>query len=187
MVSSFSVYYFFSNIGSFFGELLGPVLRQYAGFDICIGYFTACIISATLVFILTRPLYRRVPPKKKKTKSWWKAVKAEVWEIRHILKIFIPLPIFWALFYQQNSTWVFQGQSMDCSVGPIGRIPQFQIPPDIMPSIEDIFCLLLIFLFDRYLYPFAERRGFPLRPLRKIGIGYGHLSLFHKKRHFFFF
>lgn len=57
-------------------------------------------------------------------------------------------------------------------IGPIGAIPQFDIPPDLMPSFEDIFCLLTIFLFDKLVYPIAEKMKLPLFPLRRIALGF---------------
>lgn len=38
------------------------------------------------------------------------SIRKDLYDIRHILKVYAPLPIFWALFYQQNSTWVFQAE-----------------------------------------------------------------------------
>ncbi len=34
-------------------------------------------------------------------------------DVKRILMIFIGLPVYWALFYQQNSTWVNQATEMD--------------------------------------------------------------------------
>lgn len=160
------------------GEFLGPVLREYTSFKICFSYFASSLALGTVLLIVTRGIYRKIPPTTKKDKLNWKTnLKRDLWEIRHILRMFIPLPVFWALFFQQNSTWVFQAQSMDCDVGPIGKIPKFTIPPDVMPSLEDIFCLILIFLFDKLLYPLSEKCGYPLFALRKIGIGFFFISV----------
>lgn len=39
------------------------------------------------------------------------------------LGVFGPLVIFWAIFYQQNSTWILQGAQMNCHLG------RLQVPP----------------------------------------------------------
>ena len=39
------------------------------------------------------------------------------------LGVFGPLVMFWAVFYQQNTTWVVQGTHMDCYMGKL------HIPP----------------------------------------------------------
>ena len=40
-----------------------------------------------------------------------------------ILKVFIPLIVFWAVFYQRSSTWIVQATKMDCYLGSL------HIPP----------------------------------------------------------
>ena len=36
-----------------------------------------------------------------------------------ILKVFIPLIVFWAVFYQRSSTWIVQATQMDCYLGSL--------------------------------------------------------------------
>lgn len=149
-------------------------------------------------------VFRLVPPQPQGLPVM-QTVKRDLGDIRHILKVFAPLPLFWSLFYQQNSTWVFQAQQMNREIGkssvsmplsmslrvsscifclvptfflgPFGKIPRLVIPPDIMPSLEDIFCILLILAFDKVLYPLLTRFGRPLRPLRRIGVGFFFITL----------
>jgi dipeptide/tripeptide permease len=40
-----------------------------------------------------------------------------------ILGVFLPITVFWALMFQQNSTWVAQGIDLDCYIGPL------EVPP----------------------------------------------------------
>ena len=40
-------------------------------------------------------------------------------ELVPFLGVFAPLVVFWAIFYQQNSTWVQQGDQMDCYLGSL--------------------------------------------------------------------
>ena len=51
--------------------------------------------------------------------STWERLK----QLVPIIKVFIPLIIFWAVFYQRSSTWVVQATQMDCYVGSL------HIPP----------------------------------------------------------
>eukprot|EP01116_Phalansterium_solitarium_P014349 TRINITY_DN31969_c0_g1_i1.p1 TRINITY_DN31969_c0_g1~~TRINITY_DN31969_c0_g1_i1.p1 ORF type:complete len:387 (+),score=138.46 TRINITY_DN31969_c0_g1_i1:126-1286(+) len=172
--TSFSVFYFFLNFGTLFGEFLGPLLRQSTTFMVTFVVTTGILVVSTVVFFLGRPLYRCKPviSNPDSDKTLLQRVKRDVVDIKHILKIFIPLPLFYALFYQQNSTWVFQAQDMNREIGPIGRIPRMNIPPDMMPSLEDVSCLVLILLFDKLMYPAFARCGRPLKPLAKMGIGF---------------
>ena len=44
-------------------------------------------------------------------------------ELLPFLGVFAPLVVFWAIFYQQNSTWILQGAQMNC------QLSKLQIPP----------------------------------------------------------
>lgn len=44
-------------------------------------------------------------------------------QLLRISGVYTPLIVFWAIFYQQNSTWVLQGTQMDCYIGNL------HIPP----------------------------------------------------------
>ena len=61
--------------------------------------------------------------------SW----KARAKQLLPFLGLFTPLVVFWAIFYQQSSTWVVQGTQMNCYIGPldIGRlhIRRLHVPP----------------------------------------------------------
>ena len=46
-------------------------------------------------------------------------------ELVPFLGVFAPLLVFWAIFYQQNSTWVQQGDQMDCYLG------RLHVPPGV--------------------------------------------------------
>ena len=43
------------------------------------------------------------------------------------LWLFAPLVVFWAIFYQQSSTWVVQGRQMDCYIGRLHVPPGLSI------------------------------------------------------------
>jgi POT family proton-dependent oligopeptide transporter len=51
------------------------------------------------------------------------------------------------------------------------------IPPDLMPSLEDVFCLILILFSDRLVYPLLERCGTRVLALRKIAFGFFFIAL----------
>ena len=44
-------------------------------------------------------------------------------ELVPFLGVFGPLVVFWSIFYQQNSTWILQGEQMDCYLG------RLHVPP----------------------------------------------------------
>ncbi|XP_017045944.1 peptide transporter family 1-like [Drosophila ficusphila] len=81
-----------------------------------------------------------------------------------ILRLFLPFPVFWALFDQQGSRWTFQATRMD------GRVLGLQIKPDQMQVINPLLILGFLPLFDYIVYPLLRRVGIR-RPLQKLAIG----------------
>ena len=51
------------------------------------------------------------------------SVKARARQLLPFVGLFTPLVVFWAIFYQQSSTWVVQGRQMDCYFG------RLHVPP----------------------------------------------------------
>lgn len=81
-----------------------------------------------------------------------------------ILVLFLPFPVFWALFDQQGSRWTFQATRMD------GEIFGIFIKPDQMQVINPLLILGFIPLFDYVLYPLLSMVGIR-RPLQKLTLG----------------
>mmetsp|Transcript_34598 Transcript_34598/g.86942 ORF Transcript_34598/g.86942 Transcript_34598/m.86942 type:complete len:595 (-) Transcript_34598:1202-2986(-) len=83
----------------------------------------------------------------------------------NIILAFFPLPLFWALYYQQSTTWVFQSNML--ARGVFG----WEIPPDIVPALNDILVVVLVPLFDLVIYPLFAVCGRPLRPIQRLAAG----------------
>ncbi|XP_017074942.1 peptide transporter family 1 isoform X2 [Drosophila eugracilis] len=81
-----------------------------------------------------------------------------------ILRLFLPFPVFWALFDQQGSRWTFQATRMD------GIVWGYQIKPDQMQVVNPLLILGFLPLFDYIIYPILRRCGIR-RPLQKLTIG----------------
>ncbi|XP_030380895.1 peptide transporter family 1 isoform X2 [Scaptodrosophila lebanonensis] len=81
-----------------------------------------------------------------------------------ILILYLPFPIFWALFDQQGSRWTFQATRMD------GELWGYTIKPDQMQVINPLLILTFIPLFDYVIYPMLSVIGIR-RPLQKLTIG----------------
>ncbi|KNC33988.1 Peptide transporter family 1 [Lucilia cuprina] len=81
-----------------------------------------------------------------------------------ILVLFLPFPVFWALFDQQGSRWTFQATRMD------GELWGFTIKPDQMQVINPLLILGFIPIFDYVIYPLLAMIGIK-RPLQKLTLG----------------
>lgn len=70
-----------------------------------------------------------------------------------VLIMFIPVPLFWTLYMQQSSRFIFQAARMN------GNIGFYVIKPDQMIVLNSILVLILIPFFERIGYKFLEKFG----------------------------
>ena len=81
-----------------------------------------------------------------------------------VLFLYLPLPIFWALFDQQGSRWTLQAIRMN------GQLGGFMIKPDQIQVVNPILVLLMVPLFEYCIYPLFKKIGID-RPLQRMTIG----------------
>ncbi|OXB81614.1 UNVERIFIED_CONTAM: hypothetical protein H355_008776 [Colinus virginianus] len=107
----FSVFYLSINAGSLISTFVTPVLRgdvKCFGEDcyaLAFGVPAALMVLALVVFIAGSGLYRKTPPQGnvllEVCKCIGKQLIGEVKMVTRVLFLFLPLPMFWALFDQQ--------------------------------------------------------------------------------------
>lgn len=83
-----------------------------------------------------------------------------------ILFLYLPLPIFWALFDQQASRWTLQATRMNGQVGS-----GFTIKPDQIQVINPLLVILMIPVFEYAIYPLLTKLRFCHRPLQRMTVG----------------
>nr|XP_040025987.1 solute carrier family 15 member 2 [Gasterosteus aculeatus aculeatus] len=109
-----------------------------------------------------------------KRKHWldWseeKYSKRLIQEIKMVLRVlvlYIPLPMFWALYDQQGSRWTLQATRMNMAVGD-----SFIIKPDQLQMLNALLILLFIPVFDLAIYPLVGLCKINITPLRKMATG----------------
>ncbi|MFY0530185.1 POT family MFS transporter [Archangium gephyra] len=82
-----------------------------------------------------------------------------------VMGIFAMIPVFWALFDQKASTWVIQATKMDLMVG------SFELAPSQLQALNPIMVMMLIPLNNFVLFPWLERKGVQITPLRRMATG----------------
>lgn len=82
-----------------------------------------------------------------------------------ILVLYLPLPVFWALFDQQGSRWTFQATRLNGDIGG-----GFTIKPDQMQVVNPLLILAFIPFFNFVVYPLLSVIGIK-RPLQKLTLG----------------
>ncbi|XP_071444885.1 peptide transporter family 1-like [Hetaerina americana] len=82
-----------------------------------------------------------------------------------VLALFVPLPIFWALYDQQGSRWTFQALSMD------GVMGSFTLKPDQMQVVNPVLILAFIPLFESVIYPLFAKCHLLTTSIPRIFVG----------------
>lgn len=85
--------------------------------------------------------------------------------VLRVLKLFVPLPIFWALYDQQGSQWTFQATRMD------GQIGSIVILPDQLQAVNPLLIIIFIPIFETGIYPIFAKIHFIDTPLKKLVVG----------------
>lgn len=159
----FNWFYFAINTGAFVSMLLTPWLLEWYGPHWAFGVPGVLMAIATFVFWLGRHRFIHVPAggvgflvEMFKGGGWMVMLK--------LLPLYLFVAMFWALFDQTGSTWIFQSQDMDLQFLGINWLPS-QIQ-----SLNSIFVLTFIPIFTYAVYPLGDRM-WKLTPLRKISLG----------------
>jgi proton-dependent oligopeptide transporter, POT family len=84
--------------------------------------------------------------------------------VLNALVMFVPIPIFWTLFMQQGSRWVFQATRMN------GDLGFYTLKPDQMIIFNSVFSILLVPVYERVFYPLLAKIGIKTT-LQKVGCG----------------
>lgn len=159
----FNWFYFSINLGAALSNLLIPWLLKWYGPHWAFGIPGTLMALATLMFWLGRSKFVHIPPAGKQfTREFFSAAGLKT--TAKLCSIFFFIPIFWALFEQTASSWVFQAIDMD------REIFGYEVLPSQVQAANPFFILILIPLFTYVIYPMVNK-VWPLNPLRKIGIG----------------
>ncbi|XP_036611678.1 solute carrier family 15 member 1 [Trichosurus vulpecula] len=85
--------------------------------------------------------------------------------VTRVLLLYIPLPMFWALFDQQGSRWTLQATTMNGNFGAI------EIQPDQMQTVNAILIVIMVPIVDAVVYPLIAKCGLNFTALRKMTTG----------------
>ncbi len=159
----FNWFYFSINLGAFASMLLTPWLLEWYGPHWAFGVPGVLMAIATIIFWIGRKRFAHIPAG---GSDFLREVfsREGLTAILKLTPVYLFVAVFWALFDQTGSTWIFQSQDMDRNF--LG----FNWLPSQIQSLNSVFVLTFIPLFAFLVYP-AIQKFWPLTPLRKIGIG----------------
>ncbi len=157
-------FYFSINFGALVSMLLTPWLLEWYGPHWAFGVPGVLMAIATFVFWLGRHRFAHVPAG---GIDFLKEAfgKDGIIAMLKLAPVYLFVAVFWALFDQTGSTWIFQSQNMDRNFLGINWLPS-QIQ-----SLNSVFVLTFIPLFSYFIYPWVSK-VWTLSPLRKMGIGF---------------
>ncbi|NWH90039.1 S15A1 protein, partial [Aegithalos caudatus] len=93
-----------------------------------------------------------------------KRLIAQTKMVLRVLFLYIPLPMFWAVFDQQGSRWTLQATAMSGDFG-------FQIQPDQMQIVNPILIVIMVPVVNYLVYPLIKKCKLNFTPLKKMTVG----------------
>lgn len=97
--------------------------------------------------------------------KYGETLRRDIRAVLRVLILFVPMPIFWALYDQQGSKWTFQANNMN------GRIGSWVFKPDQMQVVNPILIMILLPLFEYAVYPLLSKMRLLRKPLQRIATG----------------
>ncbi|EHQ29046.1 POT family MFS transporter [Mucilaginibacter paludis] len=190
-------FYFSINAGSMLSTVMIPYIYNHYGAKWAFGIPGVLMAIATVIFFSGRKLYVRVPPsgvnknnfvfislyslfnigKKQKGQSLLDVAKGKfdpekvegIKAVYRVLAVFAFIPIFWAMWDQSESEWVIQLEQLDKHIN-LG-FAQFDLLSAQVQTVNPVFLLLFIPVFNYGVYPLFDKMGIKTTPLRRIGAG----------------
>lgn len=90
---------------------------------------------------------------------------SDVKDVTRVVWIFLPLPMFWALFDQQGSRWTLQATQMN------GDFGSFILEPDLIQVLNPLLIVVLVPILESLFFPCLDKLRIPFRPLQRMGWG----------------
>uniref|UniRef100_A0A3B5BBT8 Solute carrier family 15 member 1-like n=1 Tax=Stegastes partitus TaxID=144197 RepID=A0A3B5BBT8_9TELE len=184
----FSIFYLSINAGSLLSTLITPILRaQECGiytkqecYPLAFGVPAALMVVSLLVFIVGSGMYNKTAPQGNIMVKVCKCIAVNIVLLtckyeRHeftiisslmvlkVLFLYIPLPMFWALFDQQGSRWTLQATTMNGNFVSVSAASRCTVNP--------ILILVLVPVVDSIVYPLIAKCRINFTPLKRMNVG----------------
>jgi POT family proton-dependent oligopeptide transporter len=180
----YGIWYWAVNLGAALGFAVIPAIagtwdqdgrfHAHWGYSWAFGIPGIFMAIAAFVFWLGTPRYIKKPPQVEADVAIDPQERAE--DRKTFLKIVLvlaPILIFWALYYQMNTSWVQQGEKMQPFYlygGPDDE-SNYAIDAQTIQSASAILVLILIPVMGVWGYPLMARIGLPTTMIAKMAMG----------------
>jgi POT family proton-dependent oligopeptide transporter len=170
----YGLFYAAINFGAMFGFGLIPWVRDHHGHGWAFGIPGIFMGIAAAVFWAGSRHYTRIPvqisPATVPTAG--AGVGTGLAAVARIALVLAPVPVFWALFDQINTSWVVQGE----------RMTPFEVLGDRfdaerIQSVSALLVLIWVPVLTFGVYPWLDRRGWRIPALARMAAGMGFAAL----------
>jgi dipeptide/tripeptide permease len=148
-----------------FKFLISSILIVYKGIVMCVKV-TVGKVTGRVLWKPSSSIYQTAEAK------YGAVFVSDVKDVLKVLVMFLPLPIFWALFDQQGSRWTLQATQMNGEIAG-----GFRIQPDQVQTLNPLLILVFIPLFEVVVYPLLAKCKLLTRPLQRMVTGMTLASL----------
>ncbi len=172
----YGLFYASINFGAMFGFGLVPWIRDHHGYGWAFGIPGLFMGIAAAVFWAGSKHYVRVPvqpvirgdnPANPKSTG-----RSDLASVGRIALVLLPVPVFWALFDQINTSWVVQGERMT----PFSVLG-YRVDAERIQSISALLVLIWVPILTFGVYPWIDRRGWRFPALARMAAGMGFAAV----------
>jgi POT family proton-dependent oligopeptide transporter len=189
ITKAYNIFYWAVNLGAFFSMAISPwIYDKYEDVRIALAIPGIFMVLATITYWAGRKSMVHIPPKGKAFVKDLFSKEGILVIVRLSLFLFIFVAVFWSLFDQTTSKWIYQAEKMNLTflkwnisdqifygslLSKLGGLHQvdWKILPAQMQAANCILVLIAIPLFAYIIYPVINK-FFRLTPIRKIAIGF---------------
>ncbi len=163
----YGIFYWSVNLGAAAAFALIPLVADHWGYRWAFGIPGIFMAIAAIVFWLGTPGYIKRPPEIQAKSAIQPLQRAKDRKtLLSIILVLAPISIFWALFYQLNTSWVQQGVAM----APYDLLG-YTIDAQRIQSASSVLVLILVPVLGIWGYPLLQRMGLPISLVGKITMG----------------
>ena len=187
ITKAYNIFYWAINVGAFFSLAISPWVYDKYGVKPAFAIPGVFMILATIIYWTGRKKLVHIPPRGKVFLKDALSREGILIVLRLSFFLFIFVAVYWALFDQSTSKWIYQAEKMNLNfitwnLSPDAGLGAFlskiglhqfnwKILPAQMQAVNCILVLITIPFFGFVVYPLMNK-FFDLTPLRKVAIGF---------------
>lgn len=166
----YGIFYAAINFGAMFGFALIPWLRDHHGYRWAFGIPGLFMGIAAAIFWAGSSQYVKSPPSPPPSNQ--QPASHDRRTVLRIALVLLPVPVFWALYDQINTSWVVQGEKM-IPFDVLG----YRFDAERIQSVSALLVLIWVPILTLGVYPWAARQGRAWSPLGRMLSGFVFAAL----------